>query len=73
MADKGDLSYLLAPKLTSRFAMDEIDASDIERVVNESYSVECVVGGEYHFRNSEPKVTANEVSSSILFLIEEAK
>ena len=31
----------LEEKLTSRFAMDEIDAEDIARIVNESHSIEC--------------------------------
>ena len=31
----------LEEKLSSRFAMDEIDAEDIARTVNESHSIEC--------------------------------
>ena len=31
----------LEEKLSSRFAMDEIDAEDIARMINESHSIEC--------------------------------
>ena len=52
-----------APRLmfVHRFATDEIDASDIARVVNESYDVECSVNGQYSFRQPGPKISASEV------------
>ena len=48
-------------KLSYRFAMDEIDATDIAGVINESFGVECVVNGEHSFRKPGPKITESEV------------
>jgi hypothetical protein len=49
------------PKLSYRFATDEIDAEDIAVVVNKSYNVECLLDGSFYFRSSGPKITAKEV------------
>ena len=48
--------------LGNRFATDEEDARDIAKVVNESYAIECVVGGEHCFRKPGPKMTEEEVT-----------
>ena len=53
--------------LSSRFAMDEIDASDIGHLVNESYSIECLPGGDYQFRHPGLKINVDEVLQSIIF------
>ena len=47
--------------LSSRFATDEIDASDLAHLVNESYSIECLSGGDYQFRHPGPKIAVDEV------------
>lgn len=48
-------------KLSYRFAIDEIDATDITSVINESFGVECAVNGEHCFRKPGPKITESEV------------
>ena len=49
------------PKLSYRLAMDEIDATDIAGVINESFGLECLVDGEHSFRKPGPKITESEV------------
>jgi hypothetical protein len=63
IADNVALTSVPRPKLLHRFATDEIDASDIAGVVNESYDVECSVHGQHSFRQPGPKITASEVST----------
>lgn len=54
----------LSHKLSYRFAMDEIDADDIAKVVNESSDIECIPDGEFNYRTSGPRITAKEVSTT---------
>lgn len=54
-------SYLLLLYKNFRMAADEIDAIDIEKVVNDSYSIECIPDGEYCFRRESPKISVAEV------------
>ena len=63
IADNMAVTSVPRPKLLHRFATDEIDASDIARVVNESYDVECSVNGQHSFRQPGPKISASEVST----------
>ena len=51
----------LSHKLSYRFAMDEIDADDIAKVVNDSCDVECIPDGEFNYRKPGPRITAKEV------------
>lgn len=51
----------LSHKLSFRFAMDEIDANDIAMVVNESFNVECIPEGEFHYRKPGSRIAAKEV------------
>jgi hypothetical protein len=51
----------LSHKLSYRFAMDEIDADDIAKVVNESSDIECIPDGEFNYRMPGPRITAKEV------------
>lgn len=48
-------------KLDFRFATDEIDASDIEKVVNDMFSEEYLKDSEYCFRKEGPKIKSSEV------------
>lgn len=61
IADNVAVTSVPRPKLLHRFATDEIDASDIASVVNESYDVECSVNGQHSFRQPGPKISASEV------------
>jgi hypothetical protein len=54
----------LSHKLSYRFAMDEIDADDIVKVVNESFDVECIPDGEFNYRKPGPRITAKEVRTA---------
>ena len=60
---KKSAASLPPPKLSYRFATDEIDAEDIAVLVNKSYNVECVLDSPFYFRGPEPKITAEEVMS----------
>jgi hypothetical protein len=63
IADNVAVTSVPRVKFLHRFATDEIDASDIARVVNESYDVECSVNGQHSFRQPGPKISASEVST----------
>ena len=51
----------IVEKLDFRFAMDETDAADITKLVNEAYSTEWSVDNEYAFRSKYDKILAEEV------------
>lgn len=52
-------------KLDFRFAMDEIDAKDIETLVNEAFALEHD-GGELSFRKPGPTIAYEEVETDLL-------
>ena len=52
-------------KLDFRFAMDEIDAKDIETLVNHAFSLEHE-GGELSFRKPGPTIAYEEVETDLL-------
>lgn len=58
---KNSPALLPFPKLSYRFASDELDAELIAILVNESYKVECQLDGPFYFRGPGPKITAEEV------------
>jgi hypothetical protein len=66
IADNVAVTFAPHLKLLHRFATDEIDASDIARVVNESYYVECSVNGQHSFRQPGPKTSASKVVTIIV-------
>ena len=58
-------SHTMAEKLDFRFAMDEIDASDIDTLINNAFSIECD-GGDFSFRKPGPKLKPGEVEHDLL-------
>ena len=55
----------MAEKLDFRFAMDEIDASDIDTLLNNAFTIEHD-GGDFSFRKPGPKLKPGEVEHDLL-------
>ena len=57
--------HSMAEKLDFRFAMDEIDASDIDTLLNNAFTIEHD-GGDFSFRKPGPKLKPGEVEHDLL-------